>query len=115
MVVGGVTEGSPADRQGLKEGDIILDVEKTQIRSRRQLYQELWKKRPGERICLRVLENETSIELSLIAPTAAIAMAASRRHRPSVIYLLSHLDGGRRSIGFGFIVDQGFIALLQIF
>lgn len=66
VVVGGVTEGSPADRYGLKEGDIILDVEKTEIRSRRQLYQELWKKRPGERICLRVLRNETSIELNVI-------------------------------------------------
>jgi serine protease Do len=66
VVVGGVTEGSPAERYGLKEGDIILDVEKTEIRSRRQLYQELWKKRPGERICLRVLRNETSIELNVI-------------------------------------------------
>lgn len=66
VVVGGVTEGSPADRHGLKEGDIILDVERTEIRSRRQLYQELWKKRPGERISLRVLRNETSIELNLI-------------------------------------------------
>ena len=66
VVVGGVTEGSPADRHGLKEGDIILDVERTEIRSRRQLYQELWKKRPGERISLRVLRNETSIELDLI-------------------------------------------------
>ena len=66
VVVGRVTEGSPADRHGLKEGDIILDVERTEIRSRRQLYQELWKKRPGERISLRVLRNETSIELNLI-------------------------------------------------
>ena len=73
VVVGGVTEGSPADRHGLKEGDIILDVERTQIRSRRQLYQELWKKRPGERISLRVLRNETSIELNLIG--------ADRRNR----------------------------------
>jgi serine protease Do len=66
VVVGGVTEGSPADRHGLKEGDIILDVERTEIRSRRQLDQELGKKRPGERICLRILRNETSIELNLI-------------------------------------------------
>ena len=66
VVVGGVTEGSPADRYGLKEGDIILNVEKTEIRSRRQLYQELWKKRPGERICLRILRNETSLELNVI-------------------------------------------------
>jgi serine protease Do len=66
VVVGGVTEGSPADRYGMKEGDIILNVEKAEIRSRRQLYQELWKKRPGEPISLRVLRNETSVELSII-------------------------------------------------
>jgi serine protease Do len=66
VVVGGVTEGSPADRYGMKEGDIILNVEKAEIRSRRQLYQELWKKRPGEPISLRVLRNETSVELNII-------------------------------------------------
>ena len=42
-------------------------------------------------------------------------MAASRRHRPSVIYLPVTLMAVSRSIGFGFIVDQGFIALLQSF
>jgi S1-C subfamily serine protease len=50
----------------LKEGDIILNVEKAEIRSRRQLYQELWKKQPGERISLRILRNDASIELNVI-------------------------------------------------
>jgi len=66
IVVGGVVPGGPADRCGLKEGDIILNVEKAEIRSRRQLYQELWKKQPGERISLRILRNDTSIELNVI-------------------------------------------------
>jgi serine protease Do len=66
VVVGGIVPGGPADRHGLKEGDIIVAVEKTEIRSRRQLYQELWKKRPGERIPLEILRNETSVVLNVI-------------------------------------------------
>jgi serine protease Do len=66
IVIGGIVPGGPADQSGLKEGDIILEVERAQIRSRRQLYQELWKKRTGERISLRVLRNETGIEINVI-------------------------------------------------
>ncbi|MGH7784192.1 MAG: S1C family serine protease, partial [Candidatus Binatia bacterium] len=73
VVIGGVVPGGPADRHGLREGDIILAVEKTEIRSRRQLYQELWKKRPGERIPLEILRNQTSVVLDVIG--------ADRRNR----------------------------------
>ena len=73
VVIGGVVPGGPADRHGLREGDIIVAVEKTEIRSRRQLYQELWKKRPGERIPLEILRDETSVVLNVIG--------RDRRHR----------------------------------
>ena len=63
IVVGGVTPGGPAERDGLKEGDIILSVEKKAIRSRPELYQEMWKKRPGERISFRILRDEQSLDL----------------------------------------------------
>jgi serine protease Do len=66
VVVGGVLPGGPADRCGLKEGDVIIGVEQKEIRSRRELYQELWKKRPGERISMRVLRNDTSFDLNII-------------------------------------------------
>lgn len=65
IVVSGVVPGGPADRFGLREGDIIVGVDKTEIRSRRELYQEIWKKRPGERISLRVLRSDTSLELEV--------------------------------------------------
>jgi len=66
-VVGGLVAGGPAERHGLKEGDIIVGVEKKEIRSRPELYQEMWKKHPGERISLRVLRDEQSLDLEIIA------------------------------------------------
>jgi S1-C subfamily serine protease len=66
IVVGGVVPGGPAARFGLKEGDIILTVEKREIRTRPELYQEMWKKRPGERISFKILRDEQSFELEVI-------------------------------------------------
>jgi S1-C subfamily serine protease len=67
IVVSGVVPGGPAERCGLKEGDIIVGVEKIEIRSRPELYQEMWKKRPGERISFRILRDEQSLDLEIIA------------------------------------------------
>ena len=66
IVVAGVVPGGPADRSGLREGDIVVGVENITIRSRRELYQELWKKRPGERISLRVLRKDSSLTLDVL-------------------------------------------------
>lgn len=67
IVVGGVVPGGPAERSGLKEGDIIVGVEEAEIRSRPELYQEMWKKRPGERISFRVLRGEEALNLEVVA------------------------------------------------
>jgi S1-C subfamily serine protease len=67
VVIGGLVPGGPAARFGLQEGDIILTVEKKEIRSRSELYQEMWKKRPGERISFRILRDEQSFELEIIS------------------------------------------------
>lgn len=67
VVVAGVVPGGPAEKSGLKEGDIIVGVEQTEIRSRPELYQEIWKKRPGERISFRVLRDEESLNLDVVS------------------------------------------------
>ena len=67
VVVGGVVPGGPAAKQGLKEGDIILSVEQKEIRSRPELYTEMWKKRPGEPIMFKILRDEQSFELAVTA------------------------------------------------
>jgi len=66
VIVGGLVPGGPAQKFGLKEGDIIISVEKKEIRSRQELYHEMWKKRPGERISFRILRDEQSLELEVI-------------------------------------------------
>ncbi len=66
IVVGGVLPGGPAAKYGLREGDIILAVEKNEIRSRSELYQEMWKKRPGEKISFTILRDQRAFELEVI-------------------------------------------------
>jgi len=66
VIIGGVAPNGPAAKFGLRQGDIILSVEKREIRSRRELYQEMWKKRPGERISLRILRDDQSFDLDIV-------------------------------------------------
>lgn len=66
VVLGGVVPNGPAARFGLRQGDIILTVEKKEIRSRQELYQEMWKKRPGERISFKILRDDQSFELEVV-------------------------------------------------
>lgn len=66
IVIAGVVPGGPAEKCGFREGDIILGIEKKEIRSRPELYQEIWKKKPGERICFRILREEESLNLEVI-------------------------------------------------
>ena len=67
LVIAGVVPGGPAERSGLREGDIILGVGKKDIRSRPELYREIWKKRPGERISFRILREEESLNLDVVS------------------------------------------------
>jgi S1-C subfamily serine protease len=66
VVIGGVVPNGPAAKFGLQQGDIVLTVEKKEIRTRQELYQEMWKKRPGERISLRILRDDQSFDLEII-------------------------------------------------
>jgi len=66
VVIAGVVPGGPAEKSGLKEGDIIIQVERQEVRSRPDLYREIWKKRPGERIPFHILRDEEALDLSVV-------------------------------------------------
>ena len=51
---------------GLRAGDVILSVENNKIHSRQELYHEMWKKRPGERILFRVIRDDEAVDIEVI-------------------------------------------------
>ena len=71
VVIGGVVPNGPAAKYGLQQGDIVLSVGQTEIRTRRELYQETWKKRPGETISLRILRDDRSFDLDIVGGNRA--------------------------------------------
>jgi len=71
VIIGGVVSNGPAAKFGLRQGDIILAVDKKEIRSRQELYQEMWKKRPGERISFRILRDDQSFDLEIVGADRA--------------------------------------------
>jgi S1-C subfamily serine protease len=64
VVVGGVVPGSPAAVAGLQSGDVVLSVDDERIHDRYALYAALWKRKPGERVHLRVYRNNQVLVLS---------------------------------------------------
>ena len=66
LVISGVTPGGPAEQGGLKEGDIILGVEDKPIKTRPDLYREMWKKSPGEKISFKILREEESVKIDVV-------------------------------------------------
>ncbi len=61
VMVGGLVPGGPAEIAGIREGDIIVAVNYCTVETRRDLYEELWKKRASERVVLTILREENVI------------------------------------------------------
>ena len=58
VVVMSVTHGSPADKAGLKEGDIIADVRDGQVEGLADFYRKLWATGPaGSEVPLRIVRD----------------------------------------------------------
>jgi S1-C subfamily serine protease len=57
VAITGVVPGGPADKAGLTRGDLILSVDGHPVSTLRDLYREIWKKKPGEALGLQVLRE----------------------------------------------------------
>jgi len=57
VIIAGVMPGSPSEKAGLKQGDMVLTVDGRDISERRVLYDAVNSHRPGEQVNLKVLRN----------------------------------------------------------
>ncbi len=57
VVVAGVVPDGPGEQGGLREGDIIVSLNATEVPTRRDLYLNLWQHPPGERLMIEVMRD----------------------------------------------------------
>lgn len=67
VVVAGLVPRGPAEAAGLREGDLILTVNSCTTETRRDFYEELWKKRAGDKIVLKVLREEQVMVVEVVS------------------------------------------------
>ena len=65
VIIAGLVPGAPADRGGLREGDMIVSLNAEELTSRRDLYMSLWKHQPGEKLTFEVMRDNSVRRLEI--------------------------------------------------
>ena len=65
VIIAGIVAGGPADKGGLREGDMIVSLDAEEVSSRRELYMSLWKHQPGEKLTLEVMRDNAVRRLEI--------------------------------------------------
>lgn len=81
VTVNGVTAGSPADKAGLKQGDVILAVNDKPIKSPRDLIELVRNSKPGDRLTLSVQRQGED------KPTEVTVTLGENPDKPGAAYL----------------------------
>jgi S1-C subfamily serine protease len=59
VVVAGLLPGGPAEAAGLAQGDVVIAVGDSEVRSRREFYERLWDHRAGDEVRLQIFRDES--------------------------------------------------------
>ena len=66
VLIAGIVTGGPADKGGLREGDMIVSLNAEELSSRRELYMSLWRHQPGEKLTFEVMRDNSVKRLDII-------------------------------------------------
>jgi serine protease Do len=67
VVIAAVVPGSPGEKAGLQQGDLVLSADGQEIHERRALYEAINSHRPGESVQLRILRKNQVHDLEVAA------------------------------------------------
>jgi S1-C subfamily serine protease len=65
VIIAGIVPGGPADKGGLREGDLVVSINAQDVPTRRELYMKLWSHEPGEKLTLEVMRDSAVKRLEL--------------------------------------------------
>jgi S1-C subfamily serine protease len=65
IVVADTVPGSPAERVGLQQGDVIVAVDKQQLHDESDLARLLSKHKPGDQVTLSVVRNNKTRDVQV--------------------------------------------------
>jgi len=76
-----VFEGSPAEKAGLRSGDVVIQIDETKIKNSQEVVQEVLKKKVGQTLRVLVLRDGKEMEIAVTtASMPAEAAGGSRVH-----------------------------------
>ena len=78
LVVAGLIPQGPGERGGLREGDLILRLDREEVESRRGLYAALWRHEPGERLVFEVMRDSRVHKVEVVGEDRAEFYAIER-------------------------------------
>jgi len=65
VIIAGIVPGSPGDKGGLREGDVIVSLNAQEVATRRELYMSLWSHEPGEPLTFEVMRDNAVRRLEI--------------------------------------------------
>jgi serine protease Do len=67
VVIAGVMPGSPGEKAGLRQGDLVLSADGQDIHERKALYEAINRHRPGESVHLQIMRNNQVQNMEIAA------------------------------------------------
>jgi serine protease Do len=65
VLISSISEGSPAEKAGLKEGDVILEADRRKVNNMNQFRGYIAAKAPGDRLRLKIMRDSKEIEVTV--------------------------------------------------
>ncbi len=87
VYINGITLGGSAEQAGLKQGDIILQVENNKVKSVSELQEQVSKYRPGDKIEVSVLREEQEVIVPVILKNIENSVSIIKKIEPEKIVL----------------------------
>lgn len=80
-LVADVIKGDPADKAGIKGGDVILKIDDKSIKDQRDLINIIGSKSPGDKVTLNIIRNGKKLDITVVLGSRKDGVAS---HEPDI-------------------------------